>query len=99
METAVDNNTETPIDFMSQVFAGNRLILTAQSVGSLNPGEVSTAQWTVTVNHADGDGDIAVSGFTRSTRGRDTLSNINTNIPTSGTISFDNFYGATTGDN
>ena len=98
LETVVDDNTETPIDFMAQVFI-DRLVMTAQAVGSLNPGMVSTAQWAVVVNHDTGDGDIAVSGFTRSTRGRDTLSNINANVPTSGAVTFDNYHGATLGDN
>ena len=98
LETEVDDNTETPIDFTAQVFI-DRLVMTAQAVGSLNPGMVSTAQFTVTVDHNGGDGDIAVSGFTRSTRGRDTLSNINANVPTSGAVTFDNYHGATFGDN
>ena len=98
LEDVVDGNTETPIDFTAQVFI-DRLVMTAQAVGSLNPGMPSTAQWTVTVDHGTGDGDIVVSGFTRSTRGRDTLSNINANVPTSGAVTFDNYHGATFGDN
>ena len=98
METAIDDNTETPIDFMAQV-SGGSLILTGQAVGSLNPGMPSTAMWRATVDHGTGSGDISITGLTRNTTGRDDLSNINTNVPTAGAIEFDNFYGATFGDN
>ena len=97
-ETAVDDNTETPIDFMAEA-AGNGITLTAQTVGSLNPGAVSTARWVATVDHAGGDGDIAFANFVQTVRGRDTLSNINDNVPESGGFTFDNFHGATFGDN
>ena len=98
LEQVVDNSTESPIDFTASVVS-NRLILDASSVGSLNPGERSTAQWQITVNHNGGDGNIAVTGIAQTRRGRDTLSNINANVPESGGITFDNFHGATLGDN
>ena len=103
MVTAVNLNTETPIDFRGAV-DGSDLVLTAQSVGSLNPGAPSTSLWSITVDHSTGDGDIAVTGVTRTTRGRDTLSNINANVPdgSQGNTEItlpDDFHGATRGDN
>ena len=80
MVTAINLNQETPIDFRGAI-DGSNLVLTAQSVGSLNPGTPSTSLWSITVDHSTGDGDIAVTGVTRTTRGRDTLSNINPNVP------------------
>ena len=103
MATAINLNQETPIDFRGAV-DGSNLVLTAQSVGSLNPGMPSTSLWSITVDHSTGDGDIAVTGVTRTTRGRDTLSNINPNVPdgSQGNTEItlpDDFHGATFGDN
>ena len=52
--SAVNSNTETPIDFMAtNETANNRLILTAQANGQI------TGSWAVTVNNGGGDGNIS----------------------------------------
>ena len=106
--TAVDANTETPIDFRGGTIVNSAtdvvLTLTAQSVGSLNPGEPSTARWNLNINHNGGNGSItSIAGIVQATRGRDPLTNINAGVPDGTTnntqIGFHNFYGATFGDN
>ena len=92
-ETAVDSNTETPVDYTAQV-SNNNLVLTSTTQATVN------GTWSVVVDHGNGTGNIAfgtsgtnTSGTAaRTTVGR-TAGTLNSTIPTSGAISFEDFYG------
>ena len=62
--SAINSNTETPIDFMS-AYSGNTLTLTAQAGGDI------TGVWAVTVDHSTGTGDLSFGGATVTTEGTD----------------------------
>ena len=62
--SAINDNTETPIDFMASVNTDtNVLTLTAQERG------VVSGLWTITADHGTGTGDLAFPAFTREITG------------------------------
>ena len=87
IETAVDANVETPVNF-NATRSGNNLIFNASSEA------VVSGLWSIIVDHGeDGTGNIAFGTATRTTVGRAPNTTFNNTIPTAGTISFENFYG------
>ena len=101
LEIAIDNNTETPIDFTSQV-SNNNLIITATTAGSVD------GPWRVVVDHGEGGtGNIQFGSFSGNHSGFAEITTIgstgvilNANVPEIGDednpnpISLGNFYGA-----
>ena len=64
IETAVDTNTELPINYLvEQLTTPNRLRFTAQAAG--NP----SSSWSIVANHGAGDGNIAFGGASVVTQG------------------------------
>ena len=87
IETAVDANVETPVNF-NATRSGSNMIFTATTDATIS------GLWSIVVDHGTGGtGNIAFGTATRTTVGRSPNPNFNENIPTSGTITFDDFYG------
>ena len=87
IETAVDANTETPVNF-NAARSGNNLVFTATSEAAVS------GLWSIIADHsATGTGNIAFGTATRTTVGRAPNANFNNTIPTDGTITFEDFYG------
>lgn len=90
---AIDNNTEEPIDFrvsgrsMNIASGMDGLNVVAQETGPV------TGTISVTVTHGDGDGTISFGTTTVTTEGQDAHAGTQS-IPTSGGITFSDFYGA-----
>ena len=85
-ETAIDDNTETPIDFTATNDT-THLTLDAATAGYVD------GLFTLTAMHGSGDGNLSFA-TTEQTRGVPV--GTNGNIPTSGELKLTNFYG---GDN
>ena len=98
IETAIDDNTETPTDFTA-AFVNNNIVLTAADEVPID------GVWSITVDHGAAVpadiGNIAFGGTVIATEGRVEIpvTLINQNVPTSGPITTDDFRGAYDPDN
>ena len=96
--TAINTNTENPTNFgatFALVDDDYVLTILAEETGPV------TGLWSITANHGGGDGTLAFFPAVETVEGTDasvTIEPINQNIPTSGEISFSDFYDATNGD-
>ena len=80
----IQSNTESPVNFSAQNDTGNSKIIITGAAGAI------TGLFSATVDHSGGNGNAAFTTAVQTTRGIAT--NVNANIPTSGTISLSNFF-------
>ena len=96
--TAINTNTENPTNFgatFALVEDDYVLTILAEETGPVS------GLWSITANHGGGDGTLAFFPAVETVEGTDasvTIEPINQNVPTSGEISFSDFYDATNGD-
>ena len=90
MESAVDDNTEIPINYLAEQLTGpNRLRFTAQASGA------PATPWSITADHRGGNGDIAFAERTIVTQGEfpQTAPTVSITRPNEDTQTFEMFPG------